>query len=149
MFLARASFCHPSSSWPFVVRCMTRRWRWDEPPLVVTDLYRHLQKQEISIILSRGSFEVDLCRHSKKRPVWVILGANLEAVSVPIIGHPVSAILGAKHEAESGPITGDTGYSWILDPAILWYSSNIEDPLPSLRGCPRPKWKKITKWKIP
>ena len=46
----------------------------------------------------------------------VILGANHEAESVPIIGHPVSAILGAKHEAERGPITGDTGYSPILSP---------------------------------
>ena len=49
----------------------------------------------------------------------VILGANHEAESVPIIGHPVSAILGAKHEAESVPITGDIGYSPILDPENL------------------------------
>ena len=47
------------------------------------------------------------------------MGANHEAESVPIIGHPVLAILGAKHETESGHITGDTGYSSILDQAIL------------------------------
>ena len=45
----------------------------------------------------------------------MILGANHEAESVPIIGHPVSAILGTNHEAESGPISGDTGYFPILD----------------------------------
>ena len=49
----------------------------------------------------------------------MILGANHEAESVPVIGHPVSAILGAKQEAESGPITGDTRYSPIFDPANL------------------------------
>ena len=56
----------------------------------------------------------------------MILGANHEAESVPIIGHSVSAILGAKHEAESGPTTGDTGYSPILDRADLWYLIEIK-----------------------
>ena len=66
----------------------------------------------------------------------VILGANHEAESVPIIGHPVSAILGAKHEAESGPITGDTGYSPILAPDNRLYRNNIEPSaiLPSPYG---------------
>ena len=58
----------------------------------------------------------------------MILGANHEAESVPIIGHPVSAILGAKHEAESVPIIVDIGYLPILAPENWEYRKKIDSP---------------------
>ena len=43
-------------------------WQQNEPLPVATDLYRHLHRQEISIILSRASFDVDSYRQLKEMP---------------------------------------------------------------------------------